>query len=184
MEYLMDALASVLKDPLEDPFLFEWIVIQSRGMRQWISIELAKNLGICANIKYCFPREIIERFSNDNQSDVSFVFWKIMGLLLELINDKKYAGSFKSIKNYLEDDHAGVKLYQLTTRIADLFDDYRIYRPDILAKWQNKIPEGMDKYDFLKWQPVLFNKLIKNGFTATYCSLWNIIISSGIFKFF
>ena len=74
----MDALASVIKDPLGDPFLFEEIAIQSRGMKQWISIELAKKNGICANIKFSFPREIIETFSLKQEFDSNLLFWKIM----------------------------------------------------------------------------------------------------------
>ncbi|MCK5310751.1 MAG: exodeoxyribonuclease V subunit gamma [Desulfobacteraceae bacterium] len=165
----MDALASVIKDPLEDPFLFEQIVIQSRGMKQWISIELAKRFGICANINYSFPREVIEQFSLKSQFDSNMLFWKIMGLLPELIHDDKYSPRFRSIKAYLSEDKDGIRLYQLSSNIAALFDDYRIYRPDILSKWQNNIDIfkgshlNKGKNDFWTWQAILFRQLIENG---------------------
>jgi exodeoxyribonuclease V gamma subunit len=159
MEFLIDALASVIKDPLEDPFLFEWIAIQSRGMKQWISIELAKKIGICANVKYFFPREILDKFSLKPNCDVSLLFWKILDSLPKLIKDK----NFSSIKNYLTDDTDDIRLYQLTCNMASLFDDYRIYRPDILLKWQNDVEIFRDKKRVWAWQSVLFRKLVENG---------------------
>lgn len=160
----MDALASVIKDPLKDPFLFEWVAIQSRGMKQWISIELAKKIGICANIKYFFPRQVIEKFSLEPNCDVNLLFWKILDLLPKIIDEGKFNSKFNSIKNYLTDGTDGIRLYQLTCNIANLFDDYRIYRPDILVKWKNSAETVQAKDSFWAWQPVLFRKLIENGF--------------------
>jgi exodeoxyribonuclease V gamma subunit len=160
MEYLMDALASVIKDPIEDPFLFEEIVIQSRGMKQWISIELAKKNGICANINYSFPRDVIESFSLKSQFDSNILFFKIMDLLPELIYDDK----FSSIKAYLAEDKDGIRLYQLCSNIAALFDDYRVYRQDLLLNWQNNVEMFKGKHDALAWQSVLFRELINSGF--------------------
>ena len=165
----MDALASVIKDPLEDPFLFEWIVIQSRGMKQWISIEIAKRFGICANINYSFPREIIEQFSLKSQFDSNILLFKILNLLPELIHDDKFSQNFSSIKTYLAGDGDGIRLYQLSSNITSLFDDYRIYRPDILLNWQNNIEDfqgqklDKEKNDFWTWQSVLFRKLLESG---------------------
>ncbi len=159
MEYLMDALASVIEDPLGDPFLSEWIVIQSRGMKQWISIELARRTGICANISCFFPRDLIEKFVSKSGFEENLLFWKIMELL-PILSDH---GKFSIIKSYLKNDKDGVKLYQLACNIADLFDNYSIYRPDLLLKWQNRDEDFYPENKLFAWQPVLFRELIQSG---------------------
>ncbi|MBL6994323.1 MAG: exodeoxyribonuclease V subunit gamma, partial [Desulfobacula sp.] len=42
----MDALASVLEQVPDNPMIPEWIGIQSRGMKQWITMQMAQNLGV------------------------------------------------------------------------------------------------------------------------------------------
>ena len=61
MEILLDALISVLKEVPDNPMMPEWIGIQSRGMKQWISMRIAQNMGICANMLFCFPGQMIDR---------------------------------------------------------------------------------------------------------------------------
>ncbi len=168
MEFLLDALASVIeKDPLGDPFLPEWITIQSRGMRQWISLKLAEKFKICANFHYFFPRDIVEKFAVEQNFSVNNLFWKIMDMLPQLLHDDRFA----TIKNYLIDDKDGVYLYQLTRNITSLFDDYRIYRPDLLMQWENSGEIIQKKDRSWAWQPVLLRRLIKEGFDFSLISL-------------
>ena len=46
LEHLSLALAEVIKHPLSNPFAQETVVVQSRGMERWISMELARHLGV------------------------------------------------------------------------------------------------------------------------------------------
>ena len=59
-ELLAAALAEILRsDPLS-PMQEEWIVVQGPGMQRWLSIELAKSLGVWANARFPFPRHLID----------------------------------------------------------------------------------------------------------------------------
>jgi exodeoxyribonuclease V gamma subunit len=46
---LAEKLAEVLRKPLASPLQQEIILLQSKGMQRWVSMELARNNGICAN---------------------------------------------------------------------------------------------------------------------------------------
>ena len=67
MEILARQLARIVRDPLPSPLVSEIIVVQSRGMERWVSMEIAKYNGICANCSFLFPnlflQEIIKKQS-------------------------------------------------------------------------------------------------------------------------
>ena len=48
-----------------------------------------------------------------------------------------------------------MKLYQLARRIADLFDQYLVFRPDLVLGWE----QGTDQH----WQAVLWRALDADG---------------------
>ncbi len=49
LEVLGEKLAEVLSKPLASPLQREIILVQSKGMERWVSMELARHNGICAN---------------------------------------------------------------------------------------------------------------------------------------
>ncbi|MGL5389873.1 MAG: exodeoxyribonuclease V subunit gamma, partial [Shewanella sp.] len=53
------------------------------------------------------------------------------------------------------------KLYQLCGRIADIFDQYLVYRPDWMLAWeQNHQPEDITLSQEQAWQPLLWRALV------------------------
>ena len=64
---LVDALASILIDPLDDPFTPEIIAVPTRGVERWITQRLSTMLGtspgrhdgVCANIAFPFPGRLV-----------------------------------------------------------------------------------------------------------------------------
>ncbi|MBW1842168.1 MAG: exodeoxyribonuclease V subunit gamma, partial [Deltaproteobacteria bacterium] len=55
LEILAEDLARIVKTPLSSPLEPEVIVVQSRGMERWVSMEIARHNGICANSIFPFP---------------------------------------------------------------------------------------------------------------------------------
>ncbi len=157
METLADQLARVLETPLSSPFDTETIIVQSRGMERWISLGLAERHGICANIRFPFPNtflaETIETVLT-NPSDTSFfdpriMTWKVMKLLPSLLHRQ----GFKPLLTYLENTESQLKRFQLSERIADLFDQYLLFRPEMIRNWE----KGREDH----WQAVLWQELVK-----------------------
>ncbi|MEI6847862.1 MAG: exodeoxyribonuclease V subunit gamma [Chlorobiaceae bacterium] len=160
MEALVDKLGKTLCKPLASPFTKEIIVVQSRGMQRWLSMTLASHFGIWANCHYPFPNAMVTElfttlfspFPDSDFFDSEVMTWNIMQLLPELLASE----FFSTPRHYLSDDHDGLKLFQLSEKIAYTFDQYTIYRPDMLAEWENeKLRAGKDD-----WQAILWLKLI------------------------
>ncbi|NTW57259.1 MAG: exodeoxyribonuclease V subunit gamma [Chlorobiaceae bacterium] len=163
MEVLADTLAKVLKKPLASVFDQEVIVVQSRGMQRWLSMELAKRFGVWANGRYPFPNAMVQelfeiRFPGKPDSSLfkpDVMSWRIMRLLPELLQSEP----FGTLRRYLSDDSDGLKLFQLSEKIADTFDQYTIYRPEMLSEWE----AGQAEPPGAEWQTVLWRRLTGEG---------------------
>lgn len=119
--------------PLRDPFQPEVILVQSNGMAQWMQMELAAHFGIAANIEFPLPASFIwqmfTRVLPDIPDESAFakpaMTWRLMALLPRLCQQPDFA----AISEYLRDDDDKRKVFQFAARVADLFDQYLVYRP-------------------------------------------------------
>lgn len=164
----MEGLCSLLsQDCEENPLIPEWISVQSRGMKQWISLQLADHFKISANIRFVFPRpllnELIARFpcfENETQEvDEDYFLWSVMSL----IHKNSSEPELSDILNYIRDDAGKKKLFQISMKIARLFDDYEIYRPEMLADWSKGRLGKLVNDPAALWQSYLFQKIAANA---------------------
>ncbi len=65
MEVLLDSLATTLRQPLASAFTKEVIVVQSRGMQRWLSMELAARFCVWANGHYLFPNAMVQELFSE-----------------------------------------------------------------------------------------------------------------------
>lgn len=157
------AAAVIEHDPLSDPFAAETVLVQSPGMAQWLQMELAHTFGIAANIDFPLPASFIwdmfVRVLPDIPAESAFtkasMSWKLMHRLPALLTEE----AFVSLRHYLHDDSDKRKLFQLCSRVADLFDQYLVYRADWLNRWeQGELIEGLG--DAQLWQSALWRDLV------------------------
>ncbi|MGP1930210.1 MAG: exodeoxyribonuclease V subunit gamma [Arsenophonus sp. ET-YP4-MAG3] len=158
-------ISNLIKDhPLNNPFEKEIILVQNSSMAQWLQIEIAKNLGIAANISFPLPStfiwnmftRVLSNIPHESAFTKKAMTWKLMIILPFLLNDPE----FKSLKKYLNNDIENIKLYQLSCQIANLFDQYLIYRPQWLEKWnKKKLINGLNNNQL--WQKKLWLSLIQ-----------------------
>ncbi|WP_313701654.1 exodeoxyribonuclease V subunit gamma [Pantoea sp.] len=156
--------AAVIKhDPLDDPFASEMVLVQSPGMAQWLQMELAQTFGIAANIEFPLPAsfiwEMFVRVLPDIPVESAFskasMGWKLMHRLPVMLEHEE----FTSLRHYLHDDGDKRKLFQLSSRVADLFDQYLVYRADWLNSWERgETIEGLG--DAQRWQAALWRDLV------------------------
>jgi exodeoxyribonuclease V gamma subunit len=159
MENLVEALSVVVSEPLASPFTSELIVVQSKGMQRWLAMELARKLGIWANCKYPFPNKMVWQLFCNTLPDIpdvstfspEIMTWKIMGLLPEYLEREE----FFVLRHYLEGDSNGLKRFQLAGKIADTFDQYTLFRPEMLLEWE----EGRGG----EWQEILWREIAAAG---------------------
>ncbi|MDP4197682.1 MAG: exodeoxyribonuclease V subunit gamma, partial [Bacteroidota bacterium] len=105
LEDLALRLAGDIKKSNHSPFDRPVVIVQSNGMMKWLSLQIAKHNGICANIGFCFPKDFIYECFN-NISDIlpqeslyekETLTWKIIDILPRFIELKE----FSSLKSYL-----------------------------------------------------------------------------------
>ncbi|EEP93901.1 Exodeoxyribonuclease V gamma chain [Yersinia aldovae ATCC 35236] len=67
---------------------------------------------------------------------------------------------FSSMKRYLSDDDDKRKIHQLAARVADLFDQYLVYRPEWLDSWERgQLIDNLDEAQ--QWQALLWVELTR-----------------------
>ncbi|TFH85071.1 exodeoxyribonuclease V subunit gamma [Billgrantia azerbaijanica] len=158
--------------PLED----EVILVQSNGISQWLKLALAADppagAGIAAALDVTLPARYLwqayravlgaEAVPPASPLDKPRLVWRLMRLLPELLDD----ATFAPLARFLADDEDRRKRHQLAERLADLFDQYQVYRADWLAAWA----EGRDALidargqarplaEDQRWQPALWRRL-------------------------
>ncbi len=143
LETLAAAYADIYAGRNGSPFAAEIIVVQTMGMGRYLSLRLADRCGISANLEFLFPNAVIDRLfglilpelDNNAPPSRSSTTWRIMELLPELCRAPESADVFSPVSKYLNDDQNGLKLYQLAGKIADVFDQYQVYRPEMVLAW-------------------------------------------------
>ncbi|OPY90525.1 MAG: RecBCD enzyme subunit RecC [Syntrophus sp. PtaU1.Bin208] len=158
MEILAEKLADVLESPLALPLAEELIVVQSRGMERWISMQLSASHGICANVRFPFPRNCIAKLFQtllpEEQAthyfDPEAAAWRIFHLLPSCSSHP----GFEPLGAYLSDDPQGLKRCQLSRKIAQLYDSYLIFRPEMVLDWERGILREEGEF----WQGELWRR--------------------------
>ena len=142
LEILSDRLVETISKPLDRPMQPEVVLIQSRGMERWISFKIAGQTGICANFRFPFPNAFLKNLFQklfpelpaDSPFDPDTLTFRVMKRLPALLSKP----AFEGLRNYLEEDRRQLKLFQLSEKIADLFDQYLVFRPDMIFRWEKR----------------------------------------------
>jgi len=74
-------------------------------MERWLSMELARYQGVCANVSFPFPKAIVNQLfgkilpdlPEESPYESEIMTWKIMKLLPGCVGQR----GFESLKNYL-----------------------------------------------------------------------------------
>ena len=162
LERLAERLAELVRSPLTDAFSRECIVVQGPGMERWLSASLSRELGVWGNPWFPFPRTLIELYleavvgqaelpaaGQAARFDAQSLIWRIAKRLPELLSD----AAFREVAAYLEGDRNRERLLDLSRRLAESFDQYVIYRPELVLSWER----GGDSH----FQAKLFRSLLE-----------------------
>lgn len=159
LENLLTALCAVLAEPVSSVLAPEVIVVQNPGMARWLSQQIALRTGICANLAFPLPAAFIWRVFEQTLGGLpdlrefsrEVLPWRILDELEGLTE----LPTMQEIKAYLRDDRDGGKRFALAGRIADLFDQYLVYRPEMVLAWE----KGREQH----WQARLWRQLTDGG---------------------
>ncbi|MFT6790430.1 MAG: exodeoxyribonuclease V gamma subunit [Pseudoalteromonas rhizosphaerae] len=169
MEALQAQFHQLLKvNPLSSPFDKEVVLVQSPGMSQWLKIGLSESLGVAAQVDFPLPssfiwqlyQQLLPNVPKESAFNKPNLAWKLFAILPNCIDEPLYL----PLKTYLAGDTDGQKTFALCEKIADVYDQYLMYRPHWIATWDS----GTDKLDdvdisIAPWQPDLWRKIVAHS---------------------
>ncbi|MFK5894934.1 MAG: exodeoxyribonuclease V subunit gamma, partial [Pseudomonadota bacterium] len=154
----------------------EIILVQSKGMQHWLNLKLAQSRGISMNLAFSLPmqffwNQIRAILGKDNVPEHSLytrevLSWRIHSLLAteQVINHPLckeatlywLSNSDKQNNQRLADED---KRFQLSCQLADLFEQYLIFRPDWIQSWSGSYNKEIEQPEH--WQAMIWQLLIK-----------------------
>lgn len=163
VERLVGALASELERPRGGAFAQEAVIVPGRGMGVWLSMELSKRLGVWAT-PLVYPRAFVEDIARrvlgkhalgTKPLSEELLEWALRAVLPGLLSEPEFA----EIARYLADDPHGVRLSELSARLATVFDGYLTYRPAWARAWAGggNVNVGLEE----RFQPRLFRRALE-----------------------
>ncbi|NHA03469.1 exodeoxyribonuclease V subunit gamma [Mucilaginibacter sp. HC2] len=147
-------LAKNLKAEQGSVFLPQYLVTQTTGMNNWLKMKTAELNGISANLRFLKPNDMIYQvyFKLGGQKNQVLSADHLQWVIFDLLNRADFTGKFLFIASYYPGGDE-LKRLGLATKVADLFDQYQIYRPEMIESWNNADTAAKDA----DWQCWLWN---------------------------
>ncbi len=172
---LVDALVELLVEPPagqeQDPFAAEVVAVPTRGVERWLTHRIAATVGtspgradgVCANVAFPFPGRLVgdvlaEATGVDRHEDP----WRperLVWPLLEVIDECRDEPWLELLANHLgdpDDELRQSRRFGTARHLADLFDGYGIYRPDLVLEWLDRGGAGDTVPADARWQAQLW----------------------------
>ncbi|MFC3624832.1 exodeoxyribonuclease V subunit gamma [Vogesella amnigena] len=144
--------------PLADPFAPEVVMVQSRGMGRWLTLQLARARGLAANMEFVLPagfgwrlmKTVLPELPAKSVFAPEVLTWRLMALLPTLQGEP-----FTPLTRYLQG--GALACHELAGKIADIYDQYLVFRPEWIRAWQagQRLDLGEDE----AWQAALWQLL-------------------------
>lgn len=186
LEDLGTVMSTWLSEAPLDPLENEVILVQSNGVGQWLKLALAKlpehdnsgGLGIAAAVELMLPAQFIWRSyravlgalpetSAYDKAPLTWRLYRLLGTLDALAQTPEERIWLTALRGFLTTGDQDLRRrYQLAERLADVFDQYQMYRADWLANWARgtdalSYPDGRQQAipASQRWQPLLWRCL-------------------------
>ena len=155
--------------PQTFPFSKEVTIVQTDGMQKWLCLESARMNSVFANFEFLGVNSFFHKLyyllrkehEDTSVYSVRVLKWMIYKIFKQTLGEEP---AFSPIEAYARGKE--YKIFQLSSTIADLFEQYMIYRPAMIEAWNNgtlfygtRGGQGADFHE--KWQMTLW-QYIKN----------------------
>ena len=180
-EDLRDLLTAWLQRTPLQPLENEIMLVQSNGIAQWLKLALARpieagGLGISAALDMQLPGRFLRTayraalggatVPGASPFDKSRLVWRLLRLLPQQLNEP----AFRPLRALLGDTGDWRRLYRLAMQVADLFDQYQVFRADWLDDWEHRNDVLRDSLrqrvvevpPAQRWQPRLWRLLLED----------------------
>ncbi len=165
MQRLAELLAELrARNTAVSPLKPDTIVVPNHGLARWLRMQLAESEGVAANLQMPLPARFFwqlmaHSLDEDRAADSSayvreHLVWHLYALLPEMAPD------IPAVAQYLDGEAAELRRLQLAERLADVFDQYLIYRREMLLAWEDGeiAPAAPENWQAMVWR-VLVDRL-------------------------
>ncbi|MEO6594722.1 MAG: exodeoxyribonuclease V subunit gamma [Planctomycetota bacterium] len=134
LEELLAALAHDLAADPSPPLVTETILVPGPGLARWVQLRLAERFGIAAGLRLPFLGAFLQELASTavplgaDAFDRDVLVWR----LWRLLGQTTLREELGQAALYCGTDPDGSKRFQLCSRLATCFDDYQLYRDDVL----------------------------------------------------
>lgn len=164
LETLGELACTLLAQPLSEPLAPALVVVPSQGMGRWLTLQLARSTGIAMQLEVQLPakfvwdvsRLVLGQLPEQSAFSPSSLTWRLYDWLCE----PEHCAQAPRLAHYLAGGDERRRL-SLAVKIADVFDQYLLYRDDWLAAWERN--ELLDLGPDEGWQALLWRELTKDG---------------------
>ena len=131
------------------------VIVENTGMQHWLNTQLAQQNGIAMNVQYPLPGKFIWQLARQLLGDEQVpqqppyqreaLVWRIDDLLASatILQNPCFADANRYWQASGEAPDV-LKRFQLASALADLFEQYILYRPDWLNDWQTNQQAGLE----------------------------------------
>lgn len=146
------------------------IVVESQGMKHYLNMEIAKQTGLAMNIDYPLVSREIYRICrlvlgddvpHDSPYKREYLVWNIYGILQSDVFSEQPQATLANAYWQSQND-PNLQCFRLAKQVADIFEQYSIYRSDWLAQWEQGNTLGLS--DALEpWQQLIWRMLTQDN---------------------
>lgn len=175
---LAEAFAALYRSrpPGMHPLAPEYLIVQTAGMKRWLTFETARRCGSCAGVEMLTPVQFVMKLGVlllKSHEERTIFERDILPWALYRILDAALAGGsgeLAPLAAYCTQggSESQLRVHALARTLADLFDQYMVSRPDWLALWERGKRIGSVQHDFPHrseegWQAHLWRLLLEQG---------------------
>ncbi|HEU4419995.1 MAG TPA: exodeoxyribonuclease V subunit gamma, partial [Planctomycetota bacterium] len=184
LEDLFRALVQNLTAAPLPPLESETILVPGQGLARWLQLRLASQLGIAAGLRLPFFGAFLQELCSastggpgrvdlvqsdparsdpvqGNQVDL-FARDVLVWRLWRLLGQATLREELGPAAAYCREDPDGQKRFQLCMRLAACFDDYQLYRDDVLLGFARG-DDGRNLGPHAVWQSHLWRALLQDA---------------------
>ena len=146
------------RNPSPSALSRETVMTLNPGMARWLSFEIARQSGVAFGWEFPLPAKLFNRvlagFAPDFELRGAFpenlARWHLADLLAKLEDQPR----FSLVRHYCQSG-SPQRRFAFASRLARLFDEYLVYRPDTITAWED---DPSSNYD---WQPEIWRRLLR-----------------------
>ncbi|NSL89225.1 exodeoxyribonuclease V subunit gamma [Chitinophaga sp. Mgbs1] len=167
----LNSLAAGLSDDLKAAgngvFQPHYLITQTEGMNNWLKLQLAYRMGIAANCRFMKPNDLLFHLYLLLGGPFTDVLspQNLSWLIFKLLGEQEFISRYPAVAEYYLDNgpESDIKRMGLAEKVADLFDQYQVYRPEMIREWSNANPDALADADWQAWLWAMVKALSGNA---------------------